>query len=78
MSVMATRLPEIQAAPPPMAMASSRKKYLKKPISPSWGWPKVTSVATTMPMPAHRMPLLAVLGEDMRLRPTMNNTAVAK
>ncbi len=35
-------------------------------------------VATSMPAPAHRMPLRAVTGELMRLSPMMNSTAVTK
>ena len=36
----------------------------------------MTSVATSMPAPAQRMPLRAVTGELMRFSPTMNSTAV--
>jgi hypothetical protein len=32
----------------------------------------------TMPTPAHWMPLRAVTGEAMRLRPKMNRTAAMK
>ncbi len=35
-------------------------------------------VATSMPAPAHRMPLRALTGELMRLSPMMNNAAVRK
>jgi hypothetical protein len=38
----------------------------------------VATVATSMPMPAHWIPLRAVTGEDMRLMPRMNSTAAAK
>ncbi len=36
------------------------------------------SVATSMPAPAHRMPLRALTGELMRFRPMMNSAAVRK
>ena len=42
------------------------------------GYAKVTSVATSMPAPAQRMPLRAVTGELMRFSPTMKSTAVTK
>jgi len=42
------------------------------------GYRKVTSVATSIPAPAHKMPLLAVTGELMRFRPMMKSTAVTK
>ena len=42
------------------------------------GATKVTSVASTMPTPAHWMPRRAVTGEDMRFRPTMKSTAAMK
>ena len=38
----------------------------------------VATVANTMPMPAHWMPLRAVTGEAMRLMPRMNSSAATK
>ncbi len=38
----------------------------------------VMSVATSMPAPAHRMPLLAVTGELIRFNPRMKSAAVTR
>ena len=72
MSVMATRLPLIQAIVPPTRMAAITNTRLveEAPMNAS-----VTSVANTMPAPAQRTPLTAVSGELMRFRPSMNNAA---
>jgi hypothetical protein len=43
-----------------------------------FGYRNVTRVATSIPAPAHMIPLLAVTGELMRFSPMMNRTAVTK
>lgn len=73
MSVIFTTLPDHQAATPPMTMARMMSPKFCMP-----GVKKVTRVATTMPMPAHTMPLRAVTGEAMAFRPRMNSTATTK
>ncbi len=42
------------------------------------GQKKVIRVATSMPVPAHRMPPRAVSGELMRFSPRMKSTAARK
>ena len=42
------------------------------------GRKKVATVASSMPAPAHWMPLRAVLGEAMRCRPSRNRVAATK
>jgi len=52
-----------------------------RPISARFCMPgrkNVTSTASSMPTPAHRMPPRAVRGELMRLRPRMNSSAAMK
>jgi hypothetical protein len=73
MSVIATRLPEIQAITVPSAIAISIRPKFSRP-----GTRKVARVATTMPQPAQTMPPRAVTGELIRFKPTMNSTAAAK
>lgn len=73
MSVMATFLPEIHATAPPRVMARSMRAKLCMP-----GVRKVTTVASTMPTPAHTMPLRADTGELMPLRPRMKRIAATK
>ncbi len=73
MSVIATRRPLHQASAVPRMIAGSSHSKL-----PSPGNRKVNSVATSMPAPAHTMPLRAVTGELMRFRPMMNRKAVTR
>ena len=73
MSVILTTLPDHHAAAPPITMARMMRPKFCMP-----GVAKVTSVATTMPTPAHTMPLRAVTGEAIALRPRMNSTATTK
>ncbi len=80
MSVIGTRLPQTQNTND-SAIASTIRPRLSG--SMPWlpqvaGAKKVTTVAMTMPMPAHLMPRLAVTGEPICMRPTMNNRAAAK
>ena len=73
MSVILTILPLYQATPPPSTIASTIRPTLLRP-----GMKKVTTVAPTIAKPAQTMPLLAVTGEAIALRPRMNTTAAMK
>ena len=74
-SVMATRLPLIQAMLPPTTMAPITSIKFKEdaPMNAS-----VTTVASTIPAPAQRTPLTAVTGELMRFKPRMNSAAATR
>ncbi len=77
MSVMATRLPLIQAIAPPTAMAPTTRARLKVE-APMKTKTSVARVASSMPRPAQRTPLTAVTGELMRLSPRMNSAAAMR
>ena len=48
-------------------------------VGANWAWgKKVAPVATSMPTPAHWMPLRAVFGLAMRCRPSRNRVAAMK
>ena len=72
-AVIATRRPDHHAAAVPSTTAASISSRLCRP-----GSAKVANTATSMPTPAQRMPVRAVRGELMRLRPMMNSSAARK
>ena len=70
MSVMATRLPLHHAIREPMTMAAMMSLVVAHFLP---GYRDAASVASGMPAPAQSMPLRAVTGELMRLRPRMKS-----
>ncbi len=73
MSVIATRLADHQATPVPIATAARISGTLCRS-----GRKNVATVAMSMPSPAQRMPLRAVIGEAMRCRPSRNRVAATR
>ncbi len=75
MSVIATRLPDIQAsADADQHAPRDQRQVVQARHAPK----KVATVAISMPAPAHWMPLRAVTGDAMRLMPRMNSSAATK
>ena len=54
------------------------QRYCPRGRRSVWSKKNVATVASTMPQPAHTMPLRAVTGEAIRLMPRMNSSAAAK
>ncbi len=73
MSVIATFRPQAQLSTTPSTIATTMSAMFCSP-----GRKKVTTVAMSMPTPAHWMPLRAVRGEAMRCRPSRNSVAATR